>query len=445
MRLFIAFRVFFNSRFYYPVFTILFLDFGLSLGQFAILNAVWAATIVLMEVPSGALADIIGRRKLMITAGALMIGEMLILCLVPGGDPTLLFPVFLFNRILSGTAEAAASGADEALAYDSLKNEGMEYKWPRVLEIEMRYRSIAFIFAMTIGAAVYDPNLMRKVMEFFGSGYEIGQGLTLRFPLFLTLFMSVLTLWTCLLMTESPPGDENSPERAKSKMDELAGAFLLTVKAGRWILKTPYALVIILTGLLFDGIIRMVITLSSQYYRVIEIPEALFGLIGSAMALMGLIVPRLASVMTTQWPAAANLCTTAFIAAAGLFGMSFFLPVFGVAFAVILVSASYFTGFFISFYLNRITHSAHRATVLSFKGLSFHLAYGFFGILYSMVLAWIRQENAHLLPGGAAGHVEEHIFISSFSWFPWTFILLFLSLSLFTAFFMREKKLWKIE
>ena len=54
VRLFIAFRVFFNARFYYPVFTILFLDFGLTLEQFALLNAAWAAAIVLLEVPSGA-------------------------------------------------------------------------------------------------------------------------------------------------------------------------------------------------------------------------------------------------------------------------------------------------------------------------------------------------------------------------------------------------------
>ena len=46
IRLFIAFRIFFNARFYYPVFTILFLDFGLTMAQFALLNAIWAATIV---------------------------------------------------------------------------------------------------------------------------------------------------------------------------------------------------------------------------------------------------------------------------------------------------------------------------------------------------------------------------------------------------------------
>ena len=53
VRLFIIFRMLFNARFYYPVFSILFLDFGLTLSQFALLNVVWAATIVLCEVPSG--------------------------------------------------------------------------------------------------------------------------------------------------------------------------------------------------------------------------------------------------------------------------------------------------------------------------------------------------------------------------------------------------------
>ena len=76
VRLFILFRVLFNARFYYPVFTILFLDFGLTLSQFALLNAVWAATIVICEVPSGALADSVGRRNLLVFAAALMVIEI---------------------------------------------------------------------------------------------------------------------------------------------------------------------------------------------------------------------------------------------------------------------------------------------------------------------------------------------------------------------------------
>ena len=55
--LFIAFRLLFNARFYYPVFAVIQLDYGLTMAQFAILNAVWAVSIVVLKVPSGALAD----------------------------------------------------------------------------------------------------------------------------------------------------------------------------------------------------------------------------------------------------------------------------------------------------------------------------------------------------------------------------------------------------
>ena len=88
VRLFIAFRATFNTRFYYPVFAILFLDFGLTLEQFALFNAAWAATIVLLEVPSGAWADIYGRKSLLVLAGALMVAEMILLCFAPRNGGT---------------------------------------------------------------------------------------------------------------------------------------------------------------------------------------------------------------------------------------------------------------------------------------------------------------------------------------------------------------------
>ena len=124
VRRFIAFRIFFNSRFYYPVFTILFLDFGLTIAQFSILNAVWAAVIVLAEVPSGALADVVGRKRLLVAASSIMAVEIGIICFAPAGGSPLVFYIFLANRILSGLAEAAASGADEAIAYDTLAERG---------------------------------------------------------------------------------------------------------------------------------------------------------------------------------------------------------------------------------------------------------------------------------------------------------------------------------
>ena len=422
VRLFIAFRIFFNARFYYPIFTILFLDFGLTLEQFALLNAAWAAAIVVFEVPSGALADTFGRRNLLVVTGVLMVIEIALLCFVPLGNADLLFAVFLANRVLSGAAEAAASGADEAIAYDTLKIEGSAVDWPRVLEKQMRMQSIAYIVAMSVGAAVYDPVLMQRVLNALGLNILLTQEITLRFPLYLTLITAVMTLLITLQMQEQTLS-KSECEQSEHCPTSTLQAFKLTLQAGGWILKTPFALVIIFAGLMFDNCIRMVLTLCSQYYRLVNLPEASFGLIGSGFALLGLFIPRLAYKMVNRHSPSYNLGTMAVLAGIGLIGMTFFLPVIGLLPVALLSAVMYLGRFFESHYLNRITASHQRATVLSFKGLSFNLAYGLIGVLYSILLAFLRPQLAATNPGIDRLDLENAVFIDSMGWFPWYFIV----------------------
>ncbi|MGW8301905.1 MAG: MFS transporter, partial [Desulfobacterales bacterium] len=428
IRLFIAFRVFFNCRFYYPVFTILFLDYGLSLEQFALLNATWAATIVLLEVPSGALADTVGRRNLLVFTGILMVIEMILLCFAPRGNAQLLFPIFLVNRILSGAAEASASGADEAIAYDSLLAEGDIRDWPRVLEKQMWARSGAFIIAMSLGAAVYDPDLMQRVADSLGINVQLNQGTTLRIPPLLTLLMAFLTLITALRMRES--GSHSNYKNAARGLS-IAGAFKLTLTAGGWILRTPFALVIILAGVVFDNCIRMIITLNSQYYRLIGLPEATFGLIGSGLAILGLVMPRIARGMVQKHTPAFNLGVMGGLTMIGLVGMAFFWPIMGLLPLIILVAVIYLENFFQSHYLNRITDSQQRATVLSFKGLSFNLAYGLIGVLYSLLLAYLSLQVTAVRPEISSVQLENLVFVKSIAWFPGYFLLTLLAVLVF--------------
>jgi MFS family permease len=423
VRLFIAFRVFFNARFYYPVFTILYLDFGLTLEQFALLNAAWAASIVLLEVPSGALADTIGRRNLLVLTGILMVIEIALLCFVPLGNPDLLFGIFLFNRVLSGAAEAAASGADEAIAYDALKHEGEAQDWPRVLEKQMRIQSIAYVGAMSLGAAVYDPVLMQRLVNALGLNIQLTQDITLRFPLYITFIMAIMTLMTTLRLQEEKPAVKPGCGPSVLSGQSIIQALKLTLQAGGWILKTPFALVIILSGLMFDNCIRMVVTLCSQYYRLINLPEASFGLIGSGFAMLGLIIPWLAYKMVVRHSPIYNLAIMVIVSIIGLIGMTFFLPIIGLLPVALLSVVMYMGRFFQSHYLNRITASRQRATVLSFKGLSFNLAYGLIGVLYSILLVFLRPQLAAAYPELSHRGIENLVFIKSIGWFPWYFLL----------------------
>ena len=427
IRLFIAFKVFFNSRFYYPVFTILFLDFGLTIAQFSILNAVWAATIVLAEVPSGALADIIGRKRLLVFATSIMIIEIGIISFIPKTNPLLIFIVFLINRVLSGLAEAAASGADEAIAYDSLAAQGDVRQWGRVLEILARFQSIGFIIAMSVGAAIYDPNLLEKVCRFFNLSIPFSQETTMRFPLYLTLILAIFAFITTLRM-EDPHKKFCSTDIKKPRTRQ---AFSLTLKAGIWILKTPFALCIILFGMLFDGIIRMVITLSSQYYRMIDLPESTFGIIGSFVAMFGLVIPKIARKIAENHSPTYALWITTGLTFTGLTTMSFFWSYTGLIPALITFSAMYFIGFFVSFYMNQVTSSDQRATVLSFKGLAYNISYGILGILYALVLK-IKKQGLYAEPD------ENTLFMDTFSGFPITFILWFILLMAVYFFYLKK-------
>ncbi|HKK98928.1 MAG TPA: MFS transporter [Desulfotignum sp.] len=434
IRWFIAFRIFFNSRFYYPVFTILFLDFGLTVAQFSVLNAVWAATIVLAEVPSGAFADVIGRKRLLNFAAGVMIFEIGIISFMPRIDPKVIFAVFLVNRMLSGLAEAAASGADEALAYDSLTRAGMADQWGLVLERLMRYQALGFVVAMTTGAAVYDPKLMGQAADFLGFGIVLTQDITMRFPLYLTFVLALLAFFSTLKMTEV----EASP--ADKETGNLKQTLAMTFAAGAWIVQTPFVFAVMLFGMLFDGVIRMVITLSSQYYRMIEIPESIFGLMGSGVALLGMVIPKIARQIAENRSPVQALFVTALLAGAGLVSMNFFWPWIGLVPALLTFSAMYFTGFFVSFYVNREADSRQRATVLSFKGLSYNISYGVLGILYALVL---KLAKAGLDPVAdlSSETMENLVFVETFFWFPLFFIAGFMVLGAVCAcFFNRFKR-----
>src|SRR6202451_1416483 len=156
-RRFVLFRVLFNSRFYYPVLAVLFLDLGLSATEYTLLNFAWALAIVFTDLPAGVLADRIGRKPLVVTAAVFMVLEMILLGVAPLHGGLVLLLCCLANRILSGMAEGMASGADESLVFDSLAERDRSGEWPRVLEQVMRWQGVGRVIAMLVGGAIYDP------------------------------------------------------------------------------------------------------------------------------------------------------------------------------------------------------------------------------------------------------------------------------------------------
>jgi MFS family permease len=432
IRLFIAFRIFFNARFYYPIFTILFLDFGLSIEQFALLNTVWAITIVCAEVPSGALADILGRKYLIVTTSLLMIAEMCLIAFVPLGNGTLIFWAFLINRVLSGLAEAMASGADEAIAYDSLVTEGNPDDWPKVLSLQMRLRSLASIITMTLGALLYDPKVVNTILHWFGSEVTLSQQVTMRFPIYLTLVLAVFAMVTAFRLVE-----ERTVDEADERITSMA-VLKKTFEATLWVIRTPFALAVILFGMCYDHVLRMIVTMTSQYFRLIDLPEASFGLIGSGMAILGLFTPKIAEKMAEKNSAQKNALWLAGICLAGLVGLTFFIPYWGLLPMGFIFVGLMFISFFTSHYLNQITESSQRATVLSIKGLAFNLGYGMIGFFFAILITTLRSKGTLEHPGWSPLEVENNAFIEGLGWFPGYTIVCLAILLLYCSFSLKN-------
>ncbi|MGJ3242282.1 MAG: MFS transporter [Opitutales bacterium] len=440
IRAFLAFRVLFNARYYYPIFTLLFLDYGLSMEQFMMLNVAWGISIVLLEVPSGALADTVGRRRLLIAASVLMVVEMCIIAFAPTGNPTLLFYLFLFNRVLSGAAEAAASGADEALAYDTLAREKLTDCWGRVLEVQMRLSSFGFLFAMGLGALVFDQTLLNRAAGWTGLDWNLTRQTTMRFPIYLTLVNAVLCLLVTLRLREVETTDGHASGAVPVENPE-AGTWTATVQAlrktleaGDWILKTPFALVVIAAGFLFDSVVRTYITTNSQYYAVIGLPEWSYGFLGGLMAVLGLFMPTVARWMAEHRTPTFNFGVMAAVCLLGLTGIAQAWPYWGLLPVMVLYIPFAVLPFFISHYLNRITASHQRATVLSFKGLSFNLAYALASWLFAILLnalAPVVQEDADGTLSGRA--LENAKYVEALGWLPGWFVATTMVYLLFAA------------
>lgn len=403
LSLFVAFRVLFNARFYYPVIGVLFLDLGLTLEEYALLNVIWAVVIVLLEIPSGALADVIGRKRVIVLAAGLMVGEMVVFAVAPRGE--WFFWFLVLNRVLSGAAEACASGADEALAYDSLPEAERASTWPRVLEALMRWKSGGFFLAMMSGAALFDQNLMVSLLGWTGWAPE--NGATVRWPVYATLVTSVLCFLVALNFREPPLGKlEGRPAVGRAWQNVIEGAAN--------VLTSRRILFLMAAALLMDSFVRIFLTFASNYYRLIELPPYVNGMLGSGLALLGFAAAPVARGMTAKYGVVTNYASVGTLVAVGLLGTAWAVPFWGAWVVLPLGLSMSALQFFTSSYLNLWTQSHMRATVLSFRGVAFNLGYALAGILFAQLTLKLRSSH----PGAD----ESAVFGMALFWLPTVFL-----------------------
>ncbi len=99
---------------------------GLTIGQILLFDAVFFASLLLSEVPTGVVADRYGRRISMLWGSLLISVGFLVFALAD------VLPVLLTAYVLFGVGSALMSGADDAYLFDALRAVGRVREFPAV-------------------------------------------------------------------------------------------------------------------------------------------------------------------------------------------------------------------------------------------------------------------------------------------------------------------------
>ena len=134
---------------YVHAMALLLLARGLTLVQISLIESIMIFTIFVMEVPTGVLADRVGRKwSILLSTFLLMCAEFIFIFARDYGW-------YVIIALLTGTGFAFASGALEALVYDSLPDDtAREDEMKQAMGRVNSWGQIAFVISPIVGALI---------------------------------------------------------------------------------------------------------------------------------------------------------------------------------------------------------------------------------------------------------------------------------------------------
>ncbi len=324
---------------------------GLSMKDIMILQAVYSIAIVVLEVPSGYLADVIGRRKTLILGAVFGTFGFATYSFSHG------FTGFLVAEIILGIGQSCISGADSAMLYDSLLEKGEEKKYTR---FEGRITSLGNVAEAVAGIA---GGLLA--------------GITLRTPYFAQTFVALIALPAAITLVE--------PTR---KVPLIKAGLKEIIHIARFALfrDRPLRRNILFSAITGTATLTMA-WFAQPFFEYTRIDIAWFGILWTTLNLTVAITSYTAHRLERKLGQRGSILLIALLIPLGYLSLSrFHLP--GGLFVLYLfyLVRGYATPV-LKDYINRITASSIRATVLSVRNFIIRLLFALTGPL----LGWIKD------------------------------------------------------
>jgi MFS family permease len=323
---------------------------GLSFTEIMLLQSISAISVFIFEVPTGALADKVGR-KYSVILGAFMWAVGLFLYI--GGKT---FIVFMLSEIVFSLGSAFRSGSDSALIYDSLKLLDREKEYQKV---EGKARSFA-LYAQAVGS----------VLSSFL--YEVD----IYLPLVVSILFMAVTIIIALRFKE-PHIEENQGKVELNYFQQIR-------ESGSYIFHHDKLKAIVVFSMIFYVFYRTGFWYFQPYMESVNIPVKYFGLLFFLFNITAAFISKRSGyIMDKTKPRTLTFMAFLMIISFLILGTA---KVWVGVFAILLQQAA--RGIYrpvTTKYLNKHIPSDKRATILSFHSLCTNLAlaaaYPFMGIL----------------------------------------------------------------
>jgi len=330
---------------------------GFSLIELGIMESTFHITSFLMEIPTGAVADLWSRKASRILGRCFYLASLLILFLSTS------FTVQLLGFVLCAIGYNLESGAGEALLYDSLPVETREHKYMKIVGIKEFLIQASSIIALLTG------------------GFLATQGYDLVFALSVSVvILSILTAFTFRepVIVGSKEKEQNLHWLKQLKLQTIESFKVITKKR-------EIAFYIIFSELIFSFTVSLFFYLQN-YWKNNGLTEFHIGIIFAGASLLSGLTSLFAQKIEKKAGGEQAL----------LLGLPMILifALWGVALSPWKFPFYLFIGFMegllyvvISHYINRLIPPEYRATVLSFQSMVF----SFFMIGFFPIIGWLGE------------------------------------------------------
>ena len=356
-------------HFYVHAMALLLLARGLTLVQISMIESIMIFTIFVMEAPTGVLADRVGRKwSIIFSTFLLMTAEFIFIFARDYGW-------YVLIALLTGTGFAFASGAVEALVYDSLPDEGREDAMKRAMGRVNSWGQIAFVISPIIGALI------------------IGDGAPERFIPAIALTVVALLIGLIVAFSLREPVTDTS-EKQPSSIALLRGGVSLLINHARL---RRLALLVIFTS---PFTAAMITTLGPPYLTANEVSPFVIGVVLSVGSLLAALAQRYAY-KVEAWLGQRRAIAVLIL----LPGLMYWLlalvagPIATVLIVILMYGSNDMKAPLFSAYQNALISSENRATVLSLINMFVSLFLAVMAPVYAR-LAQDSMAAAFVLMGG---------------------------------------------